>query len=434
MNDSIHIDLKDTEAIIKAFGGIRPMASKLDVPVSTVQGWKQRGAFPKSRESDILNASKKLGIDLRSVERSPEKPDELIKDQSNESGGKKSSYITNNPKKMRKLSLFNILLAVFLIISLVVGAWLVIGERNSSQGVFFTNANETLKKRIDELEVALNQNDIKKSQQQIIRDINSIDDQISKNSMKIAQSEILIDNFRNLMTRLDTLEISMEDLKTNSVNLSGLTVNDLRQAKNEIASMRDKLNNLESSGYIAEKAQDNYTLLALMIGLLKREVEQGYPYQMMLSQIQEVESLDNDIKSFLNELTPGSLVGVQTKKSLIKEYPDLIKLLFNSNEDGPPKDWIERGLRTVKSIVTLRRIGSEVPGQSLEAIIARSEAYVATGNLKAAAQELMSLKGTAATISKSWIEAVNYRISVDSTLRKLEKHVINKLKAKTGGT
>ena len=62
MNDSIHIDLKDTEAIIKAFGGIRPMASKLDVPVSTVQGWKQRGAFPKSRESDFLNASKILSV------------------------------------------------------------------------------------------------------------------------------------------------------------------------------------------------------------------------------------------------------------------------------------------------------------------------------------------------------------------------------------
>ena len=45
MNDSINIDLSDTETIIKAFGGIRPMASKLDVPVSTVQGWKQRGVF-----------------------------------------------------------------------------------------------------------------------------------------------------------------------------------------------------------------------------------------------------------------------------------------------------------------------------------------------------------------------------------------------------
>ena len=75
-----------------------------------------------------------------------------------------------------------------------------------------------------------------------------------------------------------------------------------------------------------------------------------------------------------------------------------------------------------------------MPGQSLEAVIARSEAYVAKGNLEAAAQELMSLKGAAATISKSWIAAVNYRISVDSTLRKLEKHIINKLKPNTGGT
>ena len=76
MNDSINIDLSDTETIIKAFGGIRPMASKLDVPVSTVQGWKQRGVFPKSREGDIINASKKLGIDIENIKKSPEKTDE----------------------------------------------------------------------------------------------------------------------------------------------------------------------------------------------------------------------------------------------------------------------------------------------------------------------------------------------------------------------
>ena len=295
-------------------------------------------------------------------------------------------------------------------------------------------ANETLTKRIVELEAVVNQNGNNKRQQKILGDIKNIRDQLDKNALKIAQSEILSNNFRNLMTRLENIEISIEDLKTSSVTLSGVSVNDLREAKDEIASIQDKLANLESSGYEAKKARDKYALLALLIGILKREVEQGYPYQMILSQIQEVDALDSDIRSYLDEMAAKSRVGVQTKKSLIQEYPDLIKLLLNSNVNGPAKDWVERGLRKVRGIVTIRKIGSEVPGQSLEAVIARSEAYVAKGNLEAAAQELMSLKGAAATISKSWIAAVNYRISVDSTLRKLEKHIINKLKPNTGGT
>ncbi|MBI37486.1 MAG: hypothetical protein CL568_07895 [Alphaproteobacteria bacterium] len=434
MNDSINIDLSDTETIIKAFGGIRPMASKLDVPVSTVQGWKQRGVFPKSREGDIINASKKLGIDIENIKKSPEKTDELIEGRSNEVGREKTSYIRENPKKQRKLSVSNLLLTVLLIISLVCVAWLVLGERSLSPGGLSSIANETLTKRIVELEAVVNQNGNNKRQQKILGDIKNIRDQLDKNALKIAQSEILSNNFRNLMTRLENIEISIEDLKTSSVTLSGVSVNDLREAKDEIASIQDKLANLESSGYEAKKARDKYALLALLIGILKREVEQGYPYQMILSQIQEVDALDSDIRSYLDEMAAKSRVGVQTKKSLIQEYPDLIKLLLNSNVNGPAKDWVERGLRKVRGIVTIRKIGSEVPGQSLEAVIARSEAYVAKGNLEAAAQELMSLKGAAATISKSWIAAVNYRISVDSTLRKLEKHIINKLKPNTGGT
>lgn len=54
------------ERIIALFGGIRPMASKLHVPVTTVQGWKKRGAIPEARHDDIRNAAAAHGIALSS--------------------------------------------------------------------------------------------------------------------------------------------------------------------------------------------------------------------------------------------------------------------------------------------------------------------------------------------------------------------------------
>lgn len=45
-------------AIIAKFGGIRPMAGKMNVPVTTVQGWKKRDVIPGVRRDDILNAAK----------------------------------------------------------------------------------------------------------------------------------------------------------------------------------------------------------------------------------------------------------------------------------------------------------------------------------------------------------------------------------------
>ena len=46
--------LPNAEGIIKRFGGIRPMATKLGVPVTTVQGWKKRNAIPTNRKGDIV--------------------------------------------------------------------------------------------------------------------------------------------------------------------------------------------------------------------------------------------------------------------------------------------------------------------------------------------------------------------------------------------
>ena len=50
--------------IIAAFGGIRPMATKLGVPVSTVQGWKQRDTIPAGRMAEIRRVASENNIQM----------------------------------------------------------------------------------------------------------------------------------------------------------------------------------------------------------------------------------------------------------------------------------------------------------------------------------------------------------------------------------
>lgn len=52
------------EAVIERFGGIRPMAAKLGVPVTTVQGWKNRGHIPDNRHAAVRAAADSHGVDL----------------------------------------------------------------------------------------------------------------------------------------------------------------------------------------------------------------------------------------------------------------------------------------------------------------------------------------------------------------------------------
>ncbi|MGB4107946.1 MAG: mitofilin family membrane protein [Alphaproteobacteria bacterium] len=59
--------LENAEAIIEMFGGIRPMATKINVPVTTVQGWKKRNVIPGTRREEILRVAQQLGLDVAKI-------------------------------------------------------------------------------------------------------------------------------------------------------------------------------------------------------------------------------------------------------------------------------------------------------------------------------------------------------------------------------
>jgi len=52
------------QSIISLFGGIRPMAHKLEVAVSTVQGWRERDSIPAARHAQIVAAAQAHGLTL----------------------------------------------------------------------------------------------------------------------------------------------------------------------------------------------------------------------------------------------------------------------------------------------------------------------------------------------------------------------------------
>lgn len=74
--------IKDARKVIDRFGGIRPMATTIDVPVTTVQGWKKRNVIPAARREAILKAAASNNIDLSGL---------LDKGIANENTGNKTS-------------------------------------------------------------------------------------------------------------------------------------------------------------------------------------------------------------------------------------------------------------------------------------------------------------------------------------------------------
>lgn len=64
ITDTEEQPLANAGEIIERFGGIRPMAKKVDVAVTTVQGWKKRDIIPAVRKADVLKAAQEHDVDL----------------------------------------------------------------------------------------------------------------------------------------------------------------------------------------------------------------------------------------------------------------------------------------------------------------------------------------------------------------------------------
>jgi hypothetical protein len=52
------------ETIFAAFGGVTPLAKRLNVPVTTAHAWKRSGNIPRWRMADITRVASEDGISL----------------------------------------------------------------------------------------------------------------------------------------------------------------------------------------------------------------------------------------------------------------------------------------------------------------------------------------------------------------------------------
>jgi len=59
---------KPAEKIIAAFGGLTKTAQALGLPVTTVQGWKERGYIPAVRQGRVLGKARDLGININEAD------------------------------------------------------------------------------------------------------------------------------------------------------------------------------------------------------------------------------------------------------------------------------------------------------------------------------------------------------------------------------
>ncbi len=225
---------------------------------------------------------------------------------------------------------------------------------------------------------------------------------------------------------LKTVEEDITNIRAGAVKTGDMT--------GQVKPLNEKIALLENHVSILLEQKDKkqgdakQTALAIAIANLKRAIDRGEPYE---PELQSIEKL-SPIKLQLSGLKTHSVDGIATVSSLERSFKDVIRSVLDADAANKNGSLVDKFLSNARAVVRVRRTG-EIKGTDTEAIVARMEMRMKSGNLKGAVEEGASLKGPASEAVQVWLNKARARLRVEKALQRAEMDLLAALAGKDTG-
>jgi uroporphyrinogen-III synthase len=227
---------------------------------------------------------------------------------------------------------------------------------------------------------------------------------------------------------------------------------DLAPLKAEIATLRAALQSLDGTVAGQKDAIDKIRQAAsasgadeqkavaaarasAVIGIAARlsaALESGLPFAAdlnLLAPLIQIDGKGGDAK--LTELSaalkPLAEKGVDSRATLAAEFPAVAKAALA--DDLADDSFGERLLGKLRGLVSLRRVGADVQGDSVEAKLARAEAALDGGDLAKAVDLVKSLPAPASRATSSWLARAEAHLAAQRMIDQIAAHAVSLLGA-----
>ncbi|GIL40792.1 COG4223 family protein [Roseiterribacter gracilis] len=423
-----------TERVIETFGGIRPMAAKLDVPVTTVQGWKKRNAIPRARHADILVAATKHGLAVD--------PELLAATDPNGSADEIPDALEADiaaiadpvaaPVRDRQFGRLAIYAAVVTVVAMVamVGAFFVhlndLQKRSNptslEQRVAALEARPDLTARIAALEA---------------RPTGGTDapltDRLAQLEQQVGQVRAQTGDLAKVAARLNEMQVATQgreillqtitDVQASLVSLQGL----VRQTQQQLQAQTGRIESVEATLNDRRAADLRNEAVVLAVGQLRAQTQTARPFDKQIAALRSMAGADVELLQLLDRIQDGAENGVPTREELRAELTRQAPELVRSAKVGDGNDWWNQAMYRVSQVISIRRVGADAKGDGVNAAVARAEAMAEADDLQGAVQALKPLTGLPADVVRPWLRAAERRLNLDDAGEELQRIVIERL-------
>jgi len=151
----------------------------------------------------------------------------------------------------------------------------------------------------------------------------------------------------------------------------------------------------------------------------------GQPFATDLGLLAPLAQGDAKLGDLIATLQPLAPNGVASKASLAASFPAMAKAALA--DDLADDSFWQRLLGKLKSLVSLRRIGADVQGDSVEARLARAEAAIDTGDLAKAVELVKSLPPQTSRATADWLARAEAHLAAQRAVDQLAAQAVTLL-------
>lgn len=445
------------EQVIARFGGLRPMASKMGLAVSTVQGWKNRGHIPLSRHEEIRAAARKHEIELDETEltraggdtrepvessasvpegetatEAPRTTEDVWRNREpastesadNTASASKGEGVTGTSSQRGgsfvPAMIVGALLLVFgaAVAVLAREAWLPLVDHEAAGTAQQTAERLTaIDDRLERMESnagGLSPDDLKPLQTQM----EGLDERLAELANQVEQVG------RNAGQEQDSLDSLGEEVSQLSARIDDISGNlpGGEVWQNQMAKLEKQLSQLSEAATQIRSRAESQTAAAFAMGQLRDAVLQSRSYSDELATLRRLEGDDSAIEETLQKLEASANEGVPSLAALKRSFPATAREIVQRDRESRAEGWAEQIWNRASALVTVRPVG-ERSGDDTEAIVARAERRLEEDRLSATVQELEKLQGAAAEAASDWLARAKQRLQAEQALQDLGQNV-----------
>ena len=247
---------------------------------------------------------------------------------------------------------------------------------------------------------------------------------------------------RELSQRLSELERGGQEIEPLSQRVARLEEGDATVEKREaelralegrserikglVAGLGARLDDLEKiTG--AGVAEGRAETVVLAVGQLREALKSSDPFVNELQALGAVAGDGLGVADALDLLRPHAEKGIPTLEELRARFDKVASGIARAAMKLEGEGWVARAVNRLAALVTIRRAADEAALDGVEGAVARAEASLKRGDLKASISEVEALDGAAAETAAPWLAAARARLAAEQAMAKLHVHAISLL-------